>query len=71
MGPLYTHCPHCGFPVVVKELERMFSRRCRQCRAQFIPGEEPETNGHGLLSPARRLRAALRARLRQRRRVLK
>jgi hypothetical protein len=56
---------------VVKELERMFSRRCRQCRAQFIPGEEPETNGHGLLSPARRLRAALRARLRQRRRVLK
>ena len=41
MKPLYTHCPHCGFPVVVRGCERLLVRHCRQCRGRYLPEEKP------------------------------
>ena len=74
MTPLYAHCPHCAFPVVVNGIERIVPRRCRQCRGEFTPGvplcREPSSRD-ARLTVADRLRATLRAQLRQRRRTLK
>ncbi len=44
MGALYMKCPHCGFPAIVREPERAFSRRCRQCWESYRP-TEPKAGG--------------------------
>jgi hypothetical protein len=74
MRPAYAHCPYCGFPVVVHAVERVFPRRCRQCREEYIPGAPLRRD---LMSAAARNetiardRIALRSRVRQRRQSLK
>ena len=39
MGPIYLHCPHCGFPTVVRAAEHAAARHCRQCRRVYVPDE--------------------------------
>lgn len=75
MTPLYTHCPHCVFPVVVNGIERVELRRCRQCRAEYTPGvplrRDPVSACDARLTMAERQRATLRAQVIPRRRSLK
>ena len=74
MMPLYTHCPHCAFPVVVNGIERVVPRRCRQCRGEYMPGvplrRDPSARD-ARWTVAERQRAALYAQVKQRRRSLK
>lgn len=39
MGPVYAHCPHCIFPVVVMAGVEKSGRYCRQCRRLFVPAD--------------------------------
>lgn len=39
MGPVYAHCPHCTFPVVVMAGDEKAGRYCRQCRRLFVPAD--------------------------------
>lgn len=39
MGPVYAHCPHCTFPVVVMAGAEKAGRYCRQCRRLFVPAD--------------------------------
>lgn len=75
MRPLYAHCPYCSFPVVVHEVERLSPRRCRQCREEFIPGapvrRDAASQAAARMQAVESRRAALRVRLRQRRRSMK
>lgn len=70
MAPLYTHCPHCGYPAVIRGLERSLRRRCRQCREQYTPEASPQVEppSHGGARVGRGLtrRAGLRAFLKHR-----
>jgi len=75
MTPLFTHCPHCAFPIVVRGIERVVPRRCRQCREEYMPGiplrRDQGSAGDARLTVAERQRASLRAQVKQRRRLLK
>ena len=75
MTPLYAHCPHCGFPVVVTGIERIIPRRCRQCREEYTPGvplRRDVAAAHDERSVAvEHQRATLRARIKQHRRSFK
>jgi len=44
MGAKLALCPHCGFPVVVKGIEEVFPRNCRQCRGEFVPAGSGSAN---------------------------
>lgn len=71
MTPLFTHCPHCAFPVVVNGIERVVPRRCRQCRSEYMPGVPPRSASDVGSTLPERQRASLRAQVKQRRRLLK
>ncbi len=75
MTPLYAHCPHCGFPVVVNGIERVVPRWCRQCRREYTPGvplrRDQVSTRDARLAVAERQRATLYARVKQRRRSFK
>ena len=64
MKPLYAHCPHCGFPAVVRSRERALVRYCRQCRGPYVPAgaaEAEATAKEKTPAPPRRRYLALRA----------
>jgi hypothetical protein len=70
----YTHCPFCGFPLIVHAGEMETARRCRQCSARFVPDHAVDPAGKsGRLHPATRpvtRRATLQTRLQQNRRAV-
>ena len=71
MTPLYTHCPHCGFPVVLNGVERLIPRYCRQCLTQYTPAAPERRNGRATgrgRTKATGRRVAIRAYFQQQRR---
>ena len=71
MKPMYVLCPHCSFPVVVHPVEVGSLRRCRQCRAEYVPGGAAGNElSAGKRSQNLSARSSLRAAVRQQRRSL-
>lgn len=71
---IYTHCPFCGYPLLVHFTELHNARTCRQCRAGFAPEQHVEPDHKsGRLHPATRpvtRRSLLSARVQQKRRTI-
>jgi len=72
MGPLYTQCPRCEFPVVVVARDRQSARRCRQCGNQFVPDapSDIEDRNESIRAGNARGRSGLRALLKRARRMV-
>lgn len=63
MSPIFTHCPHCEYPIVVSIYEATYRRHCRQCGKTYTPAETIQNNGH---DSAKGLRRSQRLSIKQR-----